>query len=104
MKRFSVIYTLKGQYHQIYSATQAEAKAILQQLSGKNGRTGIGIYDAKTELFLWEPGRQDNYDHADIEEQGKLGNQIINIAQALRYRDLEWQRAGTPNWLSFFAK
>ncbi|WP_420147684.1 hypothetical protein [Spirosoma sp.] len=103
MKRFSVIYTLKKQYYQVYCATLEEAKAVLQQLSGKKDRVPIGIYDAKTELFSWEPRRQDKYDHADIEEQGKLGNQIISIAQALRYRDMEWQRAGAPSRLSLFA-
>ncbi len=103
MKRFSVLYTLKHQHHQIYCATLAEANTVLQQIAGKGGRTPIGIYDAKTELFTWEPGRQDKYDQADIGEQGKLGNQIITIAQALRYRDLEWQRAGAPSRLSFFA-
>ena len=103
MKRFSVLYTFKKQYHQFYCATQTEAEAALGQIASKEGRTPIGIYDAKTELFTWEPVRQDKYDHADIGEQGKLGNQIISIAQALRYRDLEWQRAGAPSRLSFFA-
>lgn len=102
MKRFSVIYTLKKQYFQIYCSTLPEAKAILEQISGKEGRVSIGIYDAKTELFSWEPGRQDKYNQAGIEEQGKLGNQIISIAQSLRYRDMEWQRAGAQSRLSFF--
>lgn len=103
MKRFSVLYTFKHQYHQIYCATLSEADTLLRQLVSKEGRTPIGIYDAKTELFTWEPGRQGKYDQADIGEQGKLGGQIITIAQALRYRDLEWQRAGAPSRLSFFA-
>ncbi|UFH53736.1 hypothetical protein [Spirosoma sp. KNUC1025] len=103
MKRFSVIYTLRKQYHQMYCATLEEAKTALQQISGIKGRVPIGIYDAKTELFSWEPRQQDAYNHADIEEQGKLGSQIIGIAQALRYRDIEWQRSGAPSRLSYFA-
>lgn len=103
MKRFSVVYTLNKQHYQIYCATLDEAKAVMQKITEKKDRVPIGIYDAKTELFSWEPKRQDKYDHADIEEQGRLGGQIISIAQALRYRDSEWQRAGSLNRLSFFS-
>ena len=103
MKRFSVLYTIKKQYYQVDCATLPEAKTVLEQIAGSKSHVPIGIYDAKTELFAWEPRRQDKYNHADIEEQGKLGNQIISIAQALRYRDTEWQRAGAPSRLSFFA-
>lgn len=103
MKRFSVIYTLKQHYYQVYCDAMPEAKVVLQEISGKQDYVPIGIYDAKTELFAWEPRRQDKYDHAGIEEQGKLGNQIIGIAQALRYRDTERQRAGRPHRLNLFA-
>ncbi|QHV94950.1 hypothetical protein [Spirosoma endbachense] len=91
MNRFSVIYLLRKQYHHIYSATYTEAEAVLRQLSTQKGRTPIGIYDAKTELFYWEPTRQSRYNEAGIEEQGKLGDQIIGIAQRLRQRGDEWR-------------
>ncbi len=91
MNRFSVIYLLKKQYHHIYSATHTEAESVLQHLLTQEGHTPIGIYDAKTELFYWEPKRQGKYDQSRIEEQGKLGDQITKIAQTLRHQDDAWQ-------------
>jgi hypothetical protein len=87
MNRFSVIYLLKRQYHHIYCSTHQEAEAVLATLLIQEGHKPIGIYDAKTELFVWEPTRQRQYDKASIEKQGKLGEQINRIAQALRYHD-----------------
>ncbi|GAB3018493.1 hypothetical protein GCM10027185_14140 [Spirosoma pulveris] len=57
---------------------------MLEHLFSLEGHAPIGIYDAKTELFYWEPQRQQDYNRAQIEEQGKLADQIIQIAQALR--------------------
>ena len=51
----------------------------------QEGCKPIGIHDAKTELFVWEPARQRQYDKASIEKQGKLGEQIDRIVQTLRY-------------------
>ena len=90
MNRFSVIYMLRKQYFNIDCATHSEADSILQQLSATKGCQPIGIYDDKTELFYWEPTRQNQYDKAGIEVQGKLGDQIIAIAQSLRHRDDKW--------------
>lgn len=103
MNRFSVLYMLNGQYHHIGSSAHSEAMSVLQNLSKNTKRVPVGIYDAKTELFEWEPGRQKNYNQADIEEQGKLADQIITIAQALRRRDASWQPAGMFRRPSFFA-
>ncbi|GAB4030006.1 hypothetical protein [Spirosoma gilvum] len=86
MNRFSVIYLLKKQYHHIECATHAEADALLAQLFTQDGYRPIGVYDAKTELFYWEPTRQHQYDKASIEKQGKLATQMIRIAQTLRQR------------------
>ncbi len=91
MNRFSVIYLLKKQYHHIYCTTQTEADSLLRNGFTDEGVIPIGIYDAKTELFYWEPTRQRHYDKATIEKQGKLGSQIITIAQGLRQRDNEWK-------------
>ena len=87
MNRFSVIYLLNKQYHHIDCATQTEAKAILAHGLTQPGYKPIGIYDAKTELFYWEPTRQHQYDRATIERQGKIASQAIRVAQNLRYRD-----------------
>jgi hypothetical protein len=103
MNRFSVLYTRKGQYHHIGSATHSEAMSILQNLSTNSKRVPVGIYDAKTELFEWEPSLQHTYNQSNIEEQGKLADQIITIAQALRRRDTSWQPVGMFRRPSFFA-
>ncbi|QDK78554.1 hypothetical protein EXU85_07990 [Spirosoma sp. KCTC 42546] len=87
MNRFSVIYLLRKQYHHTYCATHEEADALLAQLLTQESYKPIGIYDAKTELFFWEPIRQNQYNKASIEKQGKLGDQIIQIAQTLRHHD-----------------
>ncbi|GAB2577987.1 hypothetical protein [Spirosoma areae] len=87
MNRFSVIYLLKKQYHHISCATQAEAEAALTHVCAQNDCRPIGIYDAKTELFYWEPTRQRQYNKASIERQGKLGDQITLLAQRLRQGD-----------------
>ncbi len=88
MNRFSVIYLLKRQYQHSYCSTQQEAEALLADLLTQEGCKPIGIYDAKTELFVWEPTRQRQYDKASIEKQGKLGEQINQIAQTLRHKEL----------------
>ena len=87
MNRFSVIYLFKRQYQHTYCSTHQEAEAVLTDLLTQEGCKPIGIYDAKTELFVWEPTRQRQYDKADIEKQGKLGEQINRIVQALRHHD-----------------
>lgn len=84
MNRFSIIYLANNQYQQISYDTQAEAESVLAHLTNQQGQTPLGIYDAKTELFYWEPSRQEYYDQATIEEQGKVGNQIITVAKILR--------------------
>ncbi len=85
MNRFSVIYLLKRQYHSIYCSTHQEAEAVSATLLSQEGYKPIGIYDAKTELFVWEPTRQRQYDKASIQKQGQLGERINRIVQALRY-------------------
>lgn len=90
MERFSVLYQLDEEYHHISCLTHEEAKSILQRLTAESNRIPVGIYDAKTELFEWEPIRQRAFNKAGIAEQGKLGDQIITIAEALRRRNPSW--------------
>lgn len=94
---------LNGQYHHSICSTHQEAVSILQNVSSNPKRIPVGIYDDKTELFEWETSRQQAYNQGDIEEQGKLANQIISVAQALRRRDASWQPAVTVRRPSFFA-
>ncbi len=103
MKRFSVLYLFKEQYHHVGCDTHTEAKTILQKLTTDSERTAVGIYDAKTELFEWEPTRQRAYNQAGIAEQGKLGDQIITIVEALRRRDSNGLLTGDFRRPSFFA-
>lgn len=87
MNRYSVIYLLNKKYEHIPCPTHDEANAVLQQMLIQKEGKPVGIYDDKTELFYWEPIQQRKYNRADIEHQGKLGEQIITIAQNLRHRD-----------------
>ena len=103
MNRFSVLYLLNGQYQHLGSNTRSEAQSLLHNLSIDKRRIPIGIYDAKTELFEWEPTRQADYVQGGFEEQGRWDEQIITIAQALRRRDSSWHPATGFQRPSFFA-
>lgn len=103
MKRLSVIYLLNGRYHHVASDTPTEAKALLEKLSTDQRRKPVGIYDAKTELFDWEPDQQQAYDQASISEQAQRSNYITSIAQALRRRDASWQPTADYRKPSLFA-
>ncbi|GAB3164421.1 hypothetical protein [Telluribacter humicola] len=86
-KRYSVIYLHDEEYHQIGCDTYLQAQTILEGLSADAAQKPVGIFDAKTELFEWEPERQQLYNQASIGEQGKRAEEIINIAQVLRLHD-----------------
>lgn len=103
MKRFSVLYLLNERYHHIGCGSHSQAKSVLQKLLTDNRRMPVGIYDAKTELFEWEPARQRDYNKAGIEGQGRLGDHIITIVEALRRRDASWQKVSDFQQPSFFA-
>ncbi|QJW90018.1 hypothetical protein HNV11_11845 [Spirosoma taeanense] len=103
MKRYSVLYLLQEQYHHIGCTSYAQARTVLQTLLQDSRRTPVGIYDAKTELFEWEPGGQQAYNQASIEEQSRQAEQVITIAQALRRRDASWHPALNFQRPSFFA-
>lgn len=87
MNRFSVIYFFQKEFQHITCSTLAEAGDLLKHLFTREEYKPIGIYDAKTELFVWEPARQEQYNQATIERQGKLDDQIVQIAQTLRLQN-----------------
>lgn len=87
MSRYSVIYLFKKQYFHISTETYTEADTVLRKLYSKKKKTPLGIYDAKTELFSWEPVRRQQYNRLTVQEQGKLGNEMIAKAQALRDKE-----------------
>ncbi|MFN8347543.1 MAG: hypothetical protein U0X91_21245 [Spirosomataceae bacterium] len=86
MNRFSILYLLQEKYRHITYPTRSEAYAALENFSAHHSGNPIGVYDAKTELFYWEIP-QFEYNKMSIAEQGKRGNEVINIIQELRSRE-----------------
>ncbi|GAB3996185.1 hypothetical protein GCM10028807_38310 [Spirosoma daeguense] len=103
MKRFSVLYQFNEQYKHIWAATEEEAQVVINQILMDKRRTPIGVYDSKTELIDWVPAIQQVYKEASISEQGRKGERMILIAQALRRRDSNWHSLEGVNRPSFFA-
>lgn len=87
MKRFSVVYKLKEQYHHIPCHTYIKATMLLRQAHSTRFGKPIGIYDAKTELFHWGPMQQTLHKALSLGEQGRQGSAIINRVQLLREQD-----------------
>jgi hypothetical protein len=52
--RYSVLYTLKGQYQHVGCSSEEEAQYVLGTLMTDGNRIPIGIYDSKTDTFEWE--------------------------------------------------
>ncbi|WP_428667682.1 hypothetical protein [Runella sp.] len=84
MNRFSVLYTLRKQYHHLSYSTRQEAEAVLEKISRSRRGTPIGIYDAKTELFFWERSRQKKHSLLTLGKQAKEEDSVISVVQNLR--------------------
>lgn len=84
MNRFSVLYILKKQYHQLSFATRSEAEAVLEKITRSRRGIPIGIYDAKTELFFWQRDRQKKNSELTFGKQAKEEDSMITIVQNLR--------------------
>lgn len=87
MNRFSVLYILKKQYHQLSFTTRPEAEAALGKIARNRRGIPVGIYDAKTELFFWEPARQKKNSELSFSKQAKEEDSMITIVQNLRRRE-----------------
>lgn len=100
--RYSVLYTLKSQYHHIGCSSEAEAQSVLGLLMTDGNRIPVGIYDEKTDTFEWEIiGQYFHSQDSSIDQNSRL-EEILTISRALRRRDSSWQ----PGYLqkpSFFA-
>lgn len=100
--RYSVLYTLKAQYHHIGCSSEAEAQSVLGLLMTDGNRIPVGIYDEKTDTFEWEIiGQYFHSQDSSIDQNSRL-EEILTISRALRRRDSSWQ----PGYLqkpSFFA-
>lgn len=89
MNRFSILYLFKGSfYHRTYT-TRLEAEEAIKNFVQVSKGLPLGIYDAKTELFIWETAREKEYNQLAIEEQGRRGNEIISIIEKLRASGVE---------------
>lgn len=100
--RYSVLYTINGQYHHVGCSSQAEAQSALGILMTDGNRIPVGIYDAKTDLFEWEIIGQYFHSQDPISDQRSRLNEVLTISRALRRRDSSWQ----PGYLQkpgFFA-
>ena len=102
INRYSVVYLLKEQYRHLGCSTYGQAQEALKALLDDNDRTPVGIYDDRTELFEWDAALRDEYEKASMKDQGRKGEDIIRIAQALRRRDSSWD-SGEFRRPSFFA-
>ena len=89
MNRFSILYLFKGSFYHLTYTTRPEAEAAIKNFSQISKGLPLGIYDAKTELFIWETAREKEYNQLAIEEQGLRRNEIISIIEKLRASGLE---------------
>jgi hypothetical protein len=100
--RYSVLYTLKGQYQHVGCSSQEEAQYVLGTLMTDGNRIPIGIYDSATDSFEWEIIGQ--YFHSQdlmSDPEGRL-EEALTVSRALRRRDGSWE-PGVLGRASFFA-
>ncbi len=88
--RYSVVYHFKEQYKHLGYPTYAQAQAAVKVLLDDKDRTPVGIYDDRTELFEWDAALRDEYEKASMKDQGRKGEEIIGLVQAMRRRDSSW--------------
>lgn len=100
--RYSVLYTLKGQYQHVGCSTEEEAQFVLAMLMTDGNRVPVGIYDSNTDSFEWEIIGQYFHGQDSLSDQQARLHEVLTISRTLRRRDASWQ----PGYLqkpSFFA-
>ncbi len=100
--RYSVLYTLNGQYQHIGCSSQAEAQSVQGIMMTDGNRIPVGIYDAATDSFEWEMIGQYFHSQDSLTEQHNRLEEVLTVARVLRRRDSSWQ----PGYLQkpgFFA-
>ncbi|MCE7064538.1 hypothetical protein [Dyadobacter sp. CY326] len=100
--RYSVLYTLKGQYQHVGCSSEEDAQYVLGMLMKDGNRIPVGIYDSKTDSFEWEIIGQYFHSRDSITDQQERLHEVLNISRTLRRRDSSWQ-AGYLQKPSFFA-
>jgi hypothetical protein len=89
--RYSVLYTIKAQYHHVGCSSQMEAQSVLAGLMTDGNRIPVGIYDETSDTFEWEMIGQyfHSQDPADVQEA--RSKEVLTVVKALRRRDGSWQ-------------
>jgi hypothetical protein len=100
--RYSVLYTLKGQYQHVGCSSQEEAQHVLGSLMTDGNRIPIGIYDSKTDTFEWEIIGQYFHSQDLMSNPEERMQEALTVSKALRRRDGSWQ-PGVLERVSFFA-
>ena len=100
--RYSVLYTLKGQYQHVGCSSEEEAQQVLGMLMTDGNRIPVGIYDAQEDSFEWEIIGQYFHSQDLMSDPEKRLHEVLTVARSLRRRDSSWE----PGYLqkpSFFA-
>lgn len=100
--RYSVLYTLKGQYQHVGCSSEEEAQHVLGTLMTDGNRIPIGIYDSKTDSFEWEIIGQYFHSQDLMSDAEERLQEALTVSRALRRRDSSWQ-PGFLGRASFFA-
>jgi hypothetical protein len=100
--RYSVLYTLKGQYQHVGCSSEEEAQYVLGTLMTDGNRIPIGIYDSKTDIFEWEIIGQYFHSQDLMSNPEERLQEALTVSKALRRRDSSWQ-PGVMERVSFFA-
>ncbi|KAA0992948.1 hypothetical protein [Dyadobacter aurulentus] len=100
--RYSVLYTLKGQYQHVGCSSEEEAQYVLGTQMKDGNRVPIGIYDSKTDTFEFEMIGQYFHSQDPESDQQKRLQEVLTVSRALRRRDASW-KPGVLERVSFFA-
>ncbi|MCE7060662.1 hypothetical protein [Dyadobacter sp. CY343] len=88
--RYSVLYTLKGQYQHVGCSSQEEAQYVLGTQMTDGNRIPIGIYDSKTDTFEFEMIGEYFHSQDPISAQQERLHEVLTVSRSLRRRDGSW--------------
>jgi hypothetical protein len=100
--RYSVLYTLKGQYQHVGCSSEEEAQHVLGSLMTDGNRIPVGIYDSATDAFEWEIIGQYFHSQDLMSNPEERLNEVLTVSRSLRRRDSSWE-PGFLGRASFFA-
>ncbi len=93
MKRYSVLYLLKGQYQHVPCQNLSDAQRIVDLLESDPKRQAVGIYDGQNQSMHLEAAYSE-----DLNKK-----QLATIAEAVRRRDSSWYPTEQVQRVSYFA-